>query len=98
MLSPGNTPKPSAEIAIAKQVETQSVKPRKDDDMPVTDRITKQCRALSETFGLSKRETEVMELIARGWTGASISEKLFISENTTRTHTRRIYAKLGVHK
>ena len=39
-----------------------------------------------------------MELIARGWTGASISEKLFISENTTRTHTRRIYSKLGVHK
>ena len=99
MLSPDKKAQPSAEIAIAKEVEKQAAKSAKDeDDGQVTDRLAKQCRALSEAFGLSKRETEVMELIARGWTGASISEKLFISENTTRTHTRRIYSKLGVHK
>jgi len=96
MLAPSNETKPGSEIAIAKQIEAQAKKA--DAAGQVTDRITKQCLAMAETFGLSKRETEVMELIARGWTGASISEKLFISENTTRTHTRRIYTKLGVHK
>ena len=99
MLSPDKESQPSAEIAIAKQIESQGTKDDEEYDAgQFTDRISKQCRTLSDAYGLSKREAEVMELIARGWTGASISEKLFISENTTRTHTRRIYAKLGVHK
>ena len=57
-----------------------------------------RCRKLAERYGLSSRETEVAELIARGYTGPAIAEALFISENTMRTHNRRIYAKLGVHK
>lgn len=62
------------------------------------DRTALRCRKLAERYGLSSRETEVAELIARGHTGPAIAEALFISENTMRTHNRRIYAKLGVHK
>ena len=62
------------------------------------DRTALLCRTLAERYGLSSRETEVAELIARGYTGPAIAEALFISENTMRTHNRRIYAKLGVHK
>lgn len=63
----------------------------------ITDRISKQCVVLSEQFGLSSRETEVMELIARGKPMASIADELFISENTVRTHCKHIYGKLDIH-
>ena len=39
-----------------------------------------------------------MELIARGNTVARIAEDLVVSENTIRTHSKRIYAKLAIHK
>lgn len=44
------------------------------------------------------REAEVAELIARGNTVAHIAELLFVSENTVRTHSKRIYVKLDIHK
>ena len=59
---------------------------------------SKQCRAMQEAFGLSTRETEVMELIARGNSMASIAERLVISENTVRTHAKHIYTKLDIHR
>lgn len=62
------------------------------------DLTAQRCRLLAKEYGLSSRETEVAELIARGYTGPAIAEALFISENTMRTHNRRIYAKLGIHK
>ncbi|MEG1398119.1 MAG: helix-turn-helix transcriptional regulator, partial [Raoultibacter sp.] len=58
----------------------------------------KQCFALKESRGLSSRETEVMELIARGNSVAAIAEQLVISENTVRTHSKHIYGKLDIHK
>ena len=39
-----------------------------------------------------------MELIARGHSVARIAEALVVSENTIRTHSKRIYAKLDIHK
>lgn len=44
--------------------------------------------------GLSKREIEVLECLAQGKTTAQISAQLFISENTVKTHVRRILEKL----
>lgn len=60
----------------------------------LTDRLSKQAQVLREQYRLSARETEVMEYIARGYT----AEELIVSENTIRTHSKRIYAKLDVHK
>lgn len=62
------------------------------------DRFSKQMAAVRESFGLSAREAEVAELIARGNTVAHIAELLFVSENTVRTHSKRIYVKLDIHK
>lgn len=62
------------------------------------DRISKQAALLQRHYRLSARETEVMELIARGNTVARIAEDLVVSENTIRTHAKRIYAKLDIHK
>ncbi|HSQ84945.1 MAG TPA: LuxR C-terminal-related transcriptional regulator, partial [Desulfobacterales bacterium] len=46
---------------------------------------------------LSDREIEVLQLIAEGLTNPEISSRLCVSLNTVKTHTRNIYAKLGVH-
>jgi DNA-binding CsgD family transcriptional regulator len=45
---------------------------------------------------LSKRETEVMDLIATGRSNGEIAQRLFLSEKTVKNHVNRIYAKLGV--
>ncbi|WP_405145236.1 response regulator transcription factor [Sphaerisporangium sp. NBC_01403] len=45
---------------------------------------------------LSRRETEVLALVARGLTNAEVGKELFISETTVKTHLLRIFGKLGV--
>lgn len=44
--------------------------------------------------GLSAREVEVMEMVAKGFRNKEISSQLFVSENTVKTHLKRIYEKL----
>lgn len=61
-------------------------------------RITVRCKILQGQYRLTSRETEVMELIVRGYSVAQIAEKHVVSENTVRTHYKHIYAKLGIHK
>jgi LuxR family maltose regulon positive regulatory protein len=45
---------------------------------------------------LSKRELEVLQLVAKGLTNQEIAIKLYLSLNTVKVHTRNIYSKLGV--
>lgn len=47
-------------------------------------------------FDLSKREVEVLTLISKGYTNSEISEQLFVSQNTIKTHIKNIYLKLDV--
>lgn len=47
-----------------------------------------------QDIGLSAREIEVLSCLARGMTTAQISNELFISENTVKTHVRHILEKL----
>ena len=61
-------------------------------------RITLRCKILQEEYRLTSRETEIMELIVRGYSVARIAEEHVVSENTVRTHYKHIYAKLGIHK
>jgi DNA-binding NarL/FixJ family response regulator len=44
--------------------------------------------------GISRRELEVLECLAQGLTTAQISARLFVSENTVKTHIRHILEKL----
>ena len=46
---------------------------------------------------LSERENEVLTLLAKGKSYASIADQLFLSKNTIKTHTRNIYEKLQVN-
>ena len=46
---------------------------------------------------LSQRETEVLRLLDSELTGPQIAEQLYVSLNTLRTHTKRIFTKLDVN-
>lgn len=50
----------------------------------------------SDAFGLSRRELEVLALIAQGRTNREIGDRLFISQKTVGVHVGNILAKLGV--
>lgn len=49
-------------------------------------------------LGISPREHEVLELLARGHTNREIAEALFVSPNTVKTHLSNVYDKLGVSR
>ena len=61
-----------------------------------------QAFALNEdrlkVLGITKRELEILELIAQGMSNREIAEKLFVSENTVKTHSSRLFDKLGAKR
>ena len=65
--------------------------------MQPTDEHAKACNEISKKYNLTSRETDVVELVGKGYTAKAISDKLYISINTTTMHTKNIYKKLGVH-
>lgn len=46
---------------------------------------------------LSRREAEIVKMVAAGMRNKEIANKLFIGEGTVKTHLHAIYKKLGVH-
>jgi DNA-binding NarL/FixJ family response regulator len=46
---------------------------------------------------LSRREAEIVKMVAAGMRNKEIAAKLFIGEGTVKTHLHAIYKKLGVH-
>ena len=100
----GRPAKPSADETASDEAAPPASPPRGAigvDGAETTarrDLIADQAQIIKDIYRLSARETEVMELIARGYSVARIAELLVVSENTIRTHSRRIYTKLGVHK
>jgi len=49
-----------------------------------------------QRLGISKREHEVLELIAHGMSNQEIADKLFVSLNTVKTHSSNLFLKLEV--
>ena len=92
-MAPDNGPFPTDTAKLEKRDHARS-----SDAPNYQDRLSKQAALVRQHYRLSARETEVMELIARGNTVARIAEQLVVSENTIRTHSKRIYAKLDIHK
>ena len=48
--------------------------------------------------GLTQREHEILGLIAQGLSNREIGEKLFVSENTVKTHSSRLFDKMQVNR
>lgn len=51
-----------------------------------------------EELGITKREHEILELIAEGLSNREIAERLFVSENTVKTHSSRLFDKMDVRR
>ncbi len=49
-------------------------------------------------LGISKRELEVLHLMAQGFSNQEIADKLFISLNTIKTHSANLFLKLEVKR
>ncbi len=51
-----------------------------------------------EDLHITRREHENLELIAQGLSNREIAEKLFVSESTVKTHSSRVFDKLGARR
>ena len=64
--------------------------------------VSSQPFALNEerlrNLGITKRELQILELIAHGLSNREIAEKLFVSENTVKTHSSRLFDKLSAKR
>jgi two-component system, NarL family, response regulator LiaR len=49
-------------------------------------------------LGISKRELEVLQLMAKGFSNQEIADKLFVSLNTIKTHSSNLFIKLEVKR
>ena len=51
--------------------------------------------AQQQTLGITARELEILNLVARGFSNREIATQLFVSESTVKTHCARAFDKLG---
>jgi two-component system, NarL family, response regulator LiaR len=51
-----------------------------------------------KTLGITPRELEILELIAQGLSTRDIAERVHVSENTVKTHSSRVFDKLGARR
>jgi DNA-binding CsgD family transcriptional regulator len=51
-----------------------------------------------EDLRITPRELEILNLIAQGMSNREIADRLFVSENTVKTHSSRVFEKLGAKR
>ena len=79
------------EVVLLKEVVREVRVPVPDEPFSVNETQLKQ-------LGITKRELEILELIAHGMSNREIAEKLFVSENTVKTHSSRLFDKLSAKR
>ena len=79
------------EVVLLKEVVKEVPVPAANEPFTVNEEQLKQ-------LGITKRELEILELIAQGMSNREIAEKLFVSENTVKTHSSRLFDKLSAKR
>ena len=51
-----------------------------------------------ESLGITPRELEILELIAEGLSNREIAARVYVSENTVKTHSSHVFDKLGARR
>lgn len=59
--------------------------------------FTRNATNLAST-GMTRRELEILELIAAGLSNREIAQRVNVSENTVKTHSSRVFEKLGARR
>lgn len=67
-------------------------------EVPVADEPFIPDEAKVEELGITPREHEILGLIAEGLSNREIGERLFVSENTVKTHSSRLFQKMEVKR
>lgn len=67
------------------------------DDAAIEEDLALSKGAVQGYYSLTEREREILHLLNSGMSRQELSEHLVISQNTAKTHLKKIYAKLGVH-
>lgn len=62
------------------------------------DPLTRKCAIIATDYGLTAREAEVLEHLARGKSVPATATAMLLSKDTIKTHVKGIYAKLDIHK
>jgi DNA-binding CsgD family transcriptional regulator len=69
----------------------------KEVPVPITQAFTLNEERLKD-LGITRRELEILALIAQGLSNREIADKLFVSENTVKTHSSRLFDKLSARR
>jgi two-component system, NarL family, response regulator LiaR len=84
------------------RVETVMVEKELYIEVPVTVAVTNGSFVMNEKvlskLGISGRELEVLQLMAKGMSNQEIAEALFVSLNTVKTHSCNLFSKLEVNR
>ena len=66
-------------------------------EVPVTGPFTRNETQLQQ-LGITPRELEILQAMAGGFSNREIAERLFVSENTVKTHAARLFDKLSARR
>jgi DNA-binding CsgD family transcriptional regulator len=64
--------------------------------MEMNKALKKRCENAARQYGLSPRESELLPMLAVGFSASVIGRRVFISDHTVKTHRYHIYQKIGV--
>ncbi|MEO7997890.1 MAG: LuxR C-terminal-related transcriptional regulator, partial [Gemmatimonadaceae bacterium] len=81
-------------LKITKKPETIVIK---EFSAPAAAEFTRNPAGLASA-GLTPRELQILELIASGLSNKEIAAQIFVSENTVKTHSRRLFEKLNARR
>ena len=86
------------ETVIVREVPVHIEVPvRVEVPMPVPANFVRDERKL-ESLGITKRELEILGLMAAGLSTREMAERVCVSENTVKTHSSRVFDKLGAKR
>jgi two-component system, NarL family, response regulator LiaR len=77
---------PPRETVVVKEVMVPAAEPFVPDE------------SKRDSLGITRRELEILELVAQGMSNREIAGKLYVSENTVKTHCSRAFDKLGAKR
>jgi ATP/maltotriose-dependent transcriptional regulator MalT len=81
------------EVVLLKEVEVVREVP-----VPISSAPFSVNEEQQRQLGITKRELEILEHIAQGLSNREIANKLFVSENTVKTHSSRLFDKLSARR